>query len=169
MLGFYRRHFLGSELVACICVAAALVAWIEVGHGRRVVNAWLDGDRGAFYGAVAAVDGAMLGFVIATAAIVLGFAASERLEILRGSTHYATLWRVFTSTIRALGLATLATLAALLVDRDTKHNAAAMIVFAGLQCLAIVRIARAVWALEKVIEVVTTPVLSDEGKGDAPR
>jgi hypothetical protein len=158
MRTYYQRHFLGAELVVCIILTGVLVAWIEVGHGRHVVDAWLDADRGAFYGAVAAVDGALLGFVIATATIVLGFAPTDRFEVLRGSVHYKTLWRVFTSTIRALGLATLATLAALLVDRDSAHNAPAMIVFAGFQLLAIVRVARAVWVLENVIHVVTTPV-----------
>lgn len=158
MLAFYRRHFLGAELVICAFLTGGLAAWVEAGHGRHVVNGWLDTDRGAFYGAVAAVDGALLGFVIATAAIVLGFAPTDRFAVLRQSKHYRTLWRIFTSTIRALGFATLAALVALLVDRDKDHNAAAMIVFVGFQLFAIGRVARSVWALENVIKVVTTPV-----------
>ncbi|HVW79889.1 MAG TPA: hypothetical protein VHB69_02980 [Mycobacteriales bacterium] len=162
MTSYYRRNFLALEGAGCLLLTAGFVLWLEAGHGTDTVNRWLATNRGPFYGAVAALDGALLGFVIATAAIVLGFAPSTRFAVLRASSQYQTLWQVFTSTIRALGLATLAALAALLVDRDAGHSTPAMSVFVGFQLYATVRVARSVWVLERVIQVVTEHADEDE-------
>jgi hypothetical protein len=121
----------------------------------RSVNDILSGQRPAIYGTVASLDGALLGFIIATATIVLSFAPSDRFAVLRNSVHYKTLWQTFTSTIRFLGLATLLALAALLGDRDTNPSRLLMLLCAGSTLVAVLRVARSVWILEKTINVVT--------------
>lgn len=155
MLGYWRRHFLGVELAFSAVLTAAFAIWVGVSDGQHAVNAILAGERGALYGALAAVDGALLGFVIATTAIVLGFAQDDRFEVLRNSDYYPSLWKTFTSTIRFLGLATVAALVALLADHDNATNWPAMVACAGTTLIAGLRLARSVWVLEHVIRVVT--------------
>jgi hypothetical protein len=60
-------------------------------------------------------------------------------------------------TIRALGLATVVSLAALIVDRDSDptHWVLYAVVYAVL--LSCVRIARAIWVLENIIALITHP------------
>jgi len=107
------------------------------------------------YGTLATLDGALLGFVIATTAIVLAFAPTDQFQVLRDSAHYQTLWRTFMSTIRALAVATAVAFIALLVDRDGRTNSLVMVLCAGTTLLSALRLWRSVWALEGTIKVVT--------------
>jgi hypothetical protein len=152
---YWRQHFLGVELALAVAFTLAFGMWTWLAHSEGLIDHILGGQRSAVYGTVATLDGALLGFVIATTAIVLGFAQSDQFNLLRNSAHYRTLWRTFTSTIRSLGLATAIAIAALLVDRDGHPNSLLMVLCAGTTVLAALRVARAVWALEGTIRVVT--------------
>ncbi len=143
------------EFAIAIILTLAFGIWTQLVHGQRMVDHLVGGQRSVVYGTLATLDGALLGFIIATTAIVLGFAPGDRFELLRNSAHYQTLWRTFTSTIRALGLATVVALVALLVDRDNQPNSLLMVLCAGTTVLAALRVARSVWALEGTIKVVT--------------
>lgn len=154
-MNFWRQHFLDVELVVSTVLTVAFGLWVELAHSRHLVNDLIGGQRSAVYGMLATLDGALLGFVIATTAIVLAFAPSDRFEILRNSVPYQTLWRIFTSTMRALGLATAVALVALLVDRDGRTNSLLMVLCAGTTVLAALRVWRSVWALEGTIKAVT--------------
>ncbi len=151
----WRRHFLGAELGVGAAATAVFAIWVGRFEGALTMERLLKGQRSALYGSLAAIDGGLLGFIIATTAIVLGFAHDERFEVLRGSAHYPTVWRTFVSTIRFLGLATVAALAALLFDHDSRANRPAMVLCAGTTMLATLRVARSVWILEQVIRIVT--------------
>jgi hypothetical protein len=152
---YWRQHFLGVELAIATIITVAFGLWVRFAHGPRLVNELIGGQRSVAYGTLATLDGALLGFVIATTAIVLGFAPGDRFEILRNSAHYQTLWRTFTSTIRVLGLATAVAILALLIDRDGKTSTLLMVLCAGTTLLAALRVWRSVWALEGTIKVVT--------------
>lgn len=166
MRAVWERYFLGVELALATLATAAFAVWVGAFHGRHVVDAVLAGQRAALYGGLVAVDGALLGFVIATTAIVLGFAQDDRFEVLRNSAYYPMLWRTFTSTIRFLGLATVAALVALLADHDANPNWPAMVACGGTSLIAGLRLARSVWVLEHVIRVVTrTPEGSRRRRG----
>lgn len=154
-MAFWRKHFLGVELVLAMVLTIAFGIWVRVAHETQLVNRLIGGQRSAVYGTLATLDGALLGFVIATTAIVLAFAPSDQFEILRESVHYQTLWRTFTSTIRALALATAVAIVALLVDRDGNTNTLLMVLCAGTTVLAALRVWRSVWELEGTIKVVT--------------
>jgi len=156
MASYWRKHFLGCELVLGLAVSLAFAVWVEWAHGEGTANHVLSGARGTVYGAVTSLDGALLGFIIATVTIVLSFAPSDRFQMLRESEHYPTLWRTFTSTIRFLGLATLSGLAALLGDRDAATDSVLMILCATTTLLAAMRVARSAWVLEQTIKVVTS-------------
>ena len=154
-MAFWRKHFLGAELMLAIALTVAFGVWVRYAHGTRQVNKLIGGQRSAVYGTLATLDGALLGFVIATTAIVLAFAPTDQFQILRDSAHYQTLWRTFTSTIRALAVATAVAIIALLVDRDGRTNTLVMVFCAGTTLLSALRLWRSVWALEGTIKVVT--------------
>ena len=153
----YRVHFLWAELALAILITTAVVVWVEWLGGKSLVDATLKDNRAAVYGTLATIFGSLLGFVITAASIVLGFSASEHLAIVRESKHYPTLWRVFAASIRALALATIATLAALIIDRDTATSHPAMYIVLFASILAIFRLARCVWILENVTMLVARP------------
>jgi hypothetical protein len=154
---WWKRHFLGAEGLLAIILTAVFVVWLEGFHGYRAVNIVLADRRGLLYSTLAMIDATLLGFVLATTAIVLGFAETPRFELLRNSKQYPTLWKIFTASLRVLGLGTVAALTALLVDRDplSANNNIAMTAVFATSLLAAFRTARAVWALQNIVRIVT--------------
>lgn len=154
---WWKIHFLTAEFWAAAAGAAAFAVWLRFLGGNATLEEVLRGNRAAIYGTLASIFGALLGFVIATLSILLGFSASDRLAIVRESKHYGTIWEIFTAAIRALALATAVSLVALVIDRDRDPAPLLTVIciFAGL--LAGVRILRSVWVLERVIDLVTAP------------
>jgi hypothetical protein len=99
--------------------------------------------------------GSLLGFSITAVSIVLGYAASEKLLIVRKSKHYQDLWNVFKSAIRVLALATVVALLGLIFDKnDQPLN---FLVYSNVftVILSSFRVARCVWVLENIIMIVT--------------
>jgi len=157
MREWYGKHFLGAEMAGAFAVSAAFVYWAEFAGGNAIVDGVLTGNRGAVYGALTSLFGTLLGFSIATVSIVLGFINSERLEIVRNSTHYPTLWRIFNSANWVLGFATVFALAALVIDTDRLRIRWMLYANLVFLLLSMVRVARCVWVLEKVINLITAP------------
>jgi hypothetical protein len=156
-LRWWQAHFLAAELGVAVLVAAAFAAWSARPGGAALVDATLQGNRAAVYGALASIFGSLLGFTLAAAAIVLGYAASDRLAVVRDSRQYPTLWRVFIAAMRALALATAVALAGLILDRDAAPRPAILDVCVGASALAALRLARCLWVFERVIALVTAP------------
>jgi multisubunit Na+/H+ antiporter MnhF subunit len=154
---WWSVNFLAAELVAAAVGALVFGLWVWSLGGDSTVNDVLRGNRADLYGVLASIFGALLGFVITTLSIVLGFSTSDRLVIVRDSKHYATLWKVFTASIRALGLATAVAVASLVIDRENHPVSFALVICAFTTLLATARIARSVWILERVVGLVTAP------------
>lgn len=153
----YERHFLHFEFGIAVLLVIGFVFWTHRLNGWSSVDGLLAGNRAAVYGALASIFGSLLGFVLAAVAIVLGYADSERLTIIRRSQNWSTLWRVFTASMRSLGLATVAALVALVVDRDTAPVRIALLVCFFASALAILRVMRTLWVLEAIIKITTKP------------
>jgi hypothetical protein len=154
---WWRSHFLIAELgLAAVC-SAAFVMWVMLCGGGTILEETLKGNRGAVYGALASIYGSLLGFAITAVSIVLGFSGTERLTVVRESKHYPILWKVFTATIRTLGLATVVALFGLILDRDNHPMNIALYLTVFASVLAVLRLARCVWVLENVIALVTGP------------
>lgn len=153
---FWRKHFLGAELVLGVVATLVFVVWAECFGGKVGLATLLDGRRSTVYGAFAAIAGSLLGFVIATISIVLGLSSSPRLKRVRDSQHYGTLWIVFSTSIKWMGLATLALLAALLFDQEKAPQWRLLYAAASSVLLALLRLWRCIWVLEQVIKVVST-------------
>lgn len=152
---WWQRHFLLVELILAAVYTGAVAAWCFRFGGFEAVDAILGTNRPQVYGALASIFGSLLGFVIAAVAIVLGYAESERLQVVRESRYYDHLWDTFMAAIRALGLATVAALVGLILDRpgDSLRPVFLFVVYGTV--LAILRLWRTGWVLEHVIRLIT--------------
>ena len=154
--GWWRANFLACEFWLAALLAATFGLWAELCRTWPRVNGQLSGNRSEIYGALAAVFGALLGFTITSVSIVLGYADSDRLAIVRRSKHYPTLWKVFSSANKALALATASALIGLVLDRDADPVRWLLYLNVFATSLAAFRIARCLWVLERVIRLITT-------------
>lgn len=160
---WWRTHFLLAELGVAVAVTALFALWGTRFGGQALIDETLKGNRAAVYGAVASICGSLLGFTIASVAIVLGYAASDRLALVRDSPHYETLWRVFIAAMRALGAGTIVALVGLVLDRDGAPSPPILYVCAGTTVLAMLRVVRCLWVFEHVIALVTAPTKARTG------
>jgi hypothetical protein len=154
---WWRKHFLAAEFGVAIAVTGGIAIWVYKLGGSSDVTKLLDQNRATVYGALASIFGSLLGFVITTLSIIVVLASMERLVIVRESAHYRTLYRTFIAGIRAIGLATIVALVALVGDRDTAPVRSLFIAMVFAATLAVLRLARAIWILEKVIGLIVGP------------
>jgi hypothetical protein len=152
---WWRKNFLSVEFGIALFVTAILLLWWKYGNGIAVLKEIVHGNRGQIYGTLASIFGSLLGFVITALSVVLGFSSSDRLKVLRSSSYYKQLWDVFTSAIRVLGVTTILWLAALFFDRDGAPKPLILVFCLSISFLAILRMGRCVWVLERIVEVLT--------------
>lgn len=155
---WWRKHFLIAELCLAVFVTGLLLSWFRFWDGSDKLLAIVRGNRGQLYGTLASIFGSLLGFVITAMSIVLGFSSAERLKVLKTSQYYEQLWEVFTSAIRVLGITTVLWLACLFFDRETATRPVLLVMGIGISFLAVLRIIRCIWVLERIVEILTTSV-----------
>lgn len=158
----WSRHFLVVEAAIAAVVPSGFAAWVEWTHNYGAINDVLSGSRGAVYGTLASVFGALLGFVITTLSLVAGF--TSRLAPLRTSKYYDQLWEIFTSSTWTLGIATVVSVLALLLDRDAHQLRWVVYLVSWQTLLGVVRVFRCVWILEKVVLLVAHAPLEEPKK-----
>lgn len=157
MKAFWRKHFIVLELMTCSIIFAGIIIWAEQFQGIESINKLVKGNRAELYSSLASIFGALLGFAITAVSIMISFAHSPKLKIVRESGHYKTLWIIFTYAIRASALATLTSVLALLNDCDDSPSRIMMYIALFFSMLATWRIARCIWILERIIELVIAP------------
>ena len=153
---WWRRHFLAVELGIALAVTALLLIWWRYGSGAPILKEVVRGNRGQVYGTFAWIFGSLLGFAITALSVVLGFSSSDRLAVLKNSAYYKQLWEVFTSAIRVLGITTTLWLLALFLDRETHPRPFVLVLCLAVTFLATLRLARCVWVLERIVEIITS-------------
>ena len=155
---FYGRNFLFLELLISIAVTIALYVWVEESTGYNVLSELLKDKRGEVYSVLIGVSGSLLGFVIATVAILLGFDNHPRMTLLRESAHYKTLWKVFKSAMRYLAVAALVLIAGLLFDTDPSPNWNVFYACFFMLAISSFRVGRCIWVLHYIIRTITRPM-----------
>jgi uncharacterized membrane protein len=154
------------DLAATAALAAA--GWLLLryagDHPAKAVAEFLKDRRGTLYGAALSVHAGLLGFVLATTTVVLGYAQSTRFEVLRDSRHYRALYRAFTASIGMFALATVTTFTALLLDRDTAPHRLAFVLAAAVSIVAAIRLARVLHLLRLAIDIVLTSRAREPGQ-----
>lgn len=138
-----------------ILAGLGLFVWIVRADGGIYLDRLLEGNRAAVYSAVTSVSGALLGFSITTISIVLSVAGNERMRLISHQPAYKRLWHVFEASIWALGLSTLASLAALVFDRDKTPHHWMLIAASAAGLFALISVGQCVWALQRVIRAVS--------------
>lgn len=151
----WQRHFLFFEAITSFIISAIFTIWYYYYDGIKCISTILDLNRPAVYGTLASIFGSLLGFVITATSIVLGFSTSDKLNIVRKSSQYPKLWKIFSSTIRNLAIATLFSVICLLIDKDKSPIAFIVPLLFMVTILSLVRIIRTIWALEQIIFLVT--------------
>jgi hypothetical protein len=159
IIQWWRTNFLRAELLLAILITVLIITVCDVVSISCNIPILASG-RSILYGTLASIFGSLLGFTITAASIVIAFVDSPRLHIVRQSKHYPALWSIFFSTIRTVGLATLAALAGLLLDEGATTHTWILypVIFTFL--LACFRLARTVWALEKVVGLLASNKLN---------
>ena len=155
--GFWRRYFLEVETLAAVLTSIGLAIWLIFFEGMSVVNDLISGNRANIYRTSATIAGTLLGFSITVASLVLNFASSPRLVLVRRSRHYPKLWKTFFQTIRYLGGLTIIALVCLVWDKDKEPLTWLIIPFILFLSLSIVRLVRVIWILEQIIGIVSSP------------
>ncbi len=153
---FWERHFLGADALIAVGLAAGLAIWMFF-EGKCQVEELVHGNRADIYRTLAGVSGTLLGFTLASASFALNAVSSPRLAVLRNSRHYPALWRTFFQTTWFLGVLTLTAMVCMIWDRDsapTTWLVVPLVLFAG---LCVVRLARMIWILQRVIGLVAKP------------
>ncbi|MBI5352242.1 MAG: hypothetical protein HZB50_06350 [Chloroflexi bacterium] len=152
---FWDKYFLPLEFLVSLLTMVGFIIWGEFFSGRSVMDSLLEGNRSAVYGALSAIFGALLGFVITAVSIVLGYVASDKLTLVRESPHYEDLWRVYKAAMRSLAVATIAGLLGLIFDREARPMPLLFYLNILTTTLAFFRLGRSIWVLENIISLVT--------------
>lgn len=152
---WYNRNFIVLEFLGAVAISLLFALWVEKVAGRGAMYSWLFGIRKELYATIASVSGALLGFIITSVSIVIVFLQSEKLELLKKSKNYPTLYRVFTMAIKYLGFTVAMALMGIFVDKDSHPQAWAVYLILLGAVLSVIGIARCVWVLENLISMVT--------------
>lgn len=153
--GWWQRRFLLYEGVFVVGLGAVSVVYGYRYGGNHVIECLLGDSRETLYSVLAPIFASLFGFVIAATSIILGLSGNARLAVVRESDSYRDLWRTLFSAIRWLGVGTIATLVALVLDRSDEPTfwiAHTVLILTG---MVVVRLWRCVWILQKTINLVT--------------
>lgn len=151
MRGWWEKEFLKREGWIAVVLSAAFATWIYLFGGFQTLDAILGENRSDIYGAAATIFGSLLGFSIVLVSVVMTAVEAGRLRILRESDQYSTMWDAFLGTIKWLGAATIAALAALVLDRPGNPERWLVVILFLTTVFSVARLLRSVWVLENII------------------
>jgi hypothetical protein len=149
------RHWSRVELAAALLATVATFLVFGDGSQGSQLGDLIQGNRAVLYGTVAALAGSLLGFVLAAGAIIAPMLESPRMKRVRESNQYPGMWTMFLSATRGLGLLTVASVGALVFDRDAAPLGVLTYLVLFLAVLSALQVGTCVWILENVIKVLT--------------
>ena len=151
-----RRPTVALEVLGIL--GAGVLAHITLDHtsiAHHVTTA-LDGRRGSIYPALVGLEGALLGFTVTSLTIVLGHSSNPKLDIVRKSRHWTSLFSSFCASVRWSGYGTLTSLTAMFLDRDGAANLTSVTWLAVTLAFSVIVLARMLWVLHRIVTVITT-------------
>ena len=157
LVKYWHRHFLGLEFCLASIPAILIAIWIMGFDGSSHIDNFMREVRSNIYRSIATISGTLLGFSIAAVSIVINFASSERLRLLRESGVYSKIWKAFFQATKILGSLTIVALVCLTWDRDDAPLSWLAIPISLLICLSIARVIRVIWMLEQIVKILTKP------------
>jgi uncharacterized membrane protein len=153
----WEANFLSAEFKLAMFMAILFSIWSEYIDQGVFIGRFFTGNRQDLYTALVALFGSLLGFSITAVSIVLGYAHSDKLAVLRESARYDDLWKTFKSAILVLALTTITTLIGLIFDKDSAPVDLILYVNVFTSLLSFFRMARCIWILNAIIAIVTKP------------
>lgn len=147
----YKRHFLEAEFLISVGVALIVIFYIRSIWSNDDTISWIQANKKEIYPLIASISGTLLGFVITGVSIIIAFAESERLRLLKESNQYKTIYDIYFSTIRYLAITTLTPIIGMIVS-----NSEIYILYFLIWSIIIssLRIWRCIWVLENIVEIV---------------
>lgn len=106
---------------------------------------------------IAIAAGSLLGFTLTTTTIALNIQSFPRLDRVRSSDNYMEMWNTFFKTMRTLGLLTLISIVCLMHYKPTCLNRWLELPLFPLMGLAILRMTRTMWILQKLVQIIARP------------
>lgn len=153
MRKIYRAHFLEIELFLSFIIIGVVAAYVFKCSGIDAMESGLDGIREGLYGTIAALAGALLGFVITGLSVLLTTSDTQQVKVLRQSKHYKTIFKIFFSTSKYLGLLLLLSLLSLIFDKKSSPEPILTLMTFWALTISSFRIIRCLWVLEKIINL----------------
>lgn len=117
----------------------------------------VDGRRGEIYAALISLQATLLGFVLASLTIVLGYISNSNFALVRESGHFRTLFTIFIAGTRTTALGTSVSLMALLFDTESDPAPYLAASVTALAVIASTRIARVLWVTRLVVLIAIRP------------
>jgi hypothetical protein len=155
MREWWERRFLGAELVLAALVVAGLALLDAVVLDRAFQGVLQMADRPALWATLAGIAGGLLGFVLASASIILGLVSSRKSWRIRISDQLQVIWRVYISTTRWLGALTVSSLLLLIVDTGNRAHPLVLAAIGFLVMVSVARLLRCIWILDQLLHLQT--------------
>lgn len=163
---WWQRNFLWCELATAIVAGVIIAVWGFCFGGNYFIDELLRGSRSEVYSVLASICGSLFGFVIAATSIILGLSGRGQLAVVRESPSYQDLWKVLFSAIKFLGITTIVTVVALVLDDKASPNFWVTHATIILLLIVLFRLWRCIWVLEKTIKLVSGETNSDIDSSD---
>lgn len=149
----YDHHFLLYEgifsfIIAIIIIVALCCAAINNQGG---LISWFDNKNVPFFSVIASIAGNILGFLIATLSILIGFCADQKFKEFRESESYHQMYIIFIKTIVDLSIITILSIIGILTNDIPSLIILGFLIFPLI--LAAFRIGRCIWILKNITEI----------------
>lgn len=115
-------------------------------------------DPQPLYAAIVSLQGALLGFVLAALAIILGYSNAPQLRILREAGQLPNLFRVYIAGIQSHATVTIIALIALMIKPSSSLSSILAWTVTLTFTLASYRLCRTLWATRQVVKNVSTSI-----------
>lgn len=164
MSAHWQRHYLLYEGLLCVAGGVAIFVWSEFCGGMDDLDRYLSNHRNDLFAVSGGVFGALLGFIITATAIILD--KIDQLRLVRQSRHYPKLWDTLLASMRALGLASIASIVGLLETHPGLGERIVFFFWVLLALLAVARVARTIWIFGWIVRIVAgTPTANRPAGG----
>lgn len=157
MKDFITRHSVLSFAFICgLCILGLSLSLEKVFTPNPIIGLF-DGIRVGFYTLLASVSASLLGFSIATLAIVIALMPSPRLKLVRESKHYASLYGIFLTAMKFLGLTTIVSFISLFIDTDRSPQVWLTYICLWSSILAFFSVYRCIWVMGRIVDIIVKP------------
>jgi hypothetical protein len=113
---WWDRYYRWADTI--LSVVAGVVMWLFTKDHVIGLSTILNGDRSSLYGTFASIFGALLGFVITSFSIIVGFMSNDRMDPIRKTPTGMAIFGVYIWGSIWVGLATIVPLIGLVCDRQ---------------------------------------------------